>query len=141
MALIARTQPVYAPPSIHSAQAAAGARYAAPAANAPVEELNPTQGAAFDDALTVDRENARQPGAGRQGRLTQPLVRMIVNATTQAFAALVEYQAQAPGQAAADGRQRLSARALSKAIATYETNARVISGTNYAPGATLSLSL
>lgn len=139
MALIARTQAVYPPPSAMSVHAVAEARYAA-SGDGPVEGLNATQGASFEGAVAAgEGQGQGRHGAGRQGRVTQPLVRMIVNAPTQAFAALVEFQAQTGIQG--EAKARGSSRFLSKAIAIYESNARVISGVNYAPGSTLSLSL
>lgn len=139
MALIAKMQSVYSPPSAMSAHAVEDARYAA-STDGPVEGLNAARGASFEGAVTAgERESQGRYGQGRQGRVTQPLVRMIVNAPTQAFAALIEFQAQTGIQSEAKARGASSF--LSKAIAIYEGNARVISGTNNPPGGALSLSL
>ncbi|MCH7936193.1 MAG: hypothetical protein IH994_03755 [Proteobacteria bacterium] len=108
-----------------------------------VEELQSSANVSFDSAAYGFREEDRST-FNHQGGNRQPHHQPgVVNAPTQAFAAMLE-GGEASTSGKSDGRDvnapRFSA-LISKAIEIYETNARVVSGENYVLGTSVSLVL
>ncbi len=105
-----------------------------------VEELQSSANVSFDSTaygfLEEDRSSFDHQRGNRQPH-HQPGV---VNAPTQAFAAMLEGGETASGGGGDDKDPRFST-LTSKAIKIYETNARVVSGENYVLGTSVSLVL
>jgi len=115
-------------------------------ASSTVDEANPVTGAQLDTAL-FGFENSQPELSNRDDGQRQAHDRRqhlgILNAPSQAFAELLEYDA--PTTAAAGGgssnRERSFAGLVSKAIATYETTAKVIHGDGPVIGTEVSVTL
>ena len=101
--------------------------------NANVSFGAPSYGFNEDDHSTFQRGEDRNTGRQHPG---------LVAAPTQAFAALVEgnEDSSGAGSSSADKETKFAG-LISKAIAVYEKNARVLSGDNFVLGRTLSLEL
>ncbi len=108
-----------------------------------VEELYSSANVSFNSAAYGFREEDRS-SFDHQRENRQPHHQPgLVNAPTQAFAALLEAAETATG-GNRDGRDVNAPRfsvLISKAIEIYETNARVASGENYVLGTSVSLVL
>ncbi len=87
----------------------------------------------LDQGQTLPEERRRRPNLGR-GRFAAP---------NETFAAIVESEIAATGAGGRDedGRAKMFAGLVGKAIATYELNAQVIHGTLPRLGASLSMRL
>lgn len=141
MAQIGRTMPASATTTVAASRPAAGASNVASVNRAPVEALNPKLGTSLEDAFLFQAyQNGGQPSPEQHAEENgQGLVR----ATSQAFAAFLEFDSGNDSAAEAGSRGGLTSFAgvLARAISTYETNARVISGSMVARGSTLSVNL
>lgn len=84
-----------------------------------------------------NREDGRRQGQDRRQHLG------VLNAPSQAFAELLEYEAPttASAGAGASNRERAFAGLVSKAIATYETTAKIIHGDSLVLGTEVSVTL
>ncbi|MSO93894.1 MAG: hypothetical protein EXQ86_10905 [Rhodospirillales bacterium] len=149
MSTVAKTASIYAAPSVASARAVPGTQVATSVTSDPaVEAANPSVSvsASFANATSVyqDDNHRGRGGQGSQERLPQPVFRMVINATSQAFVALVENTAT-PEAAEGGGvyrRPKGFSGIVSKVIDMYETTARVISGSNVGGrGETITLTL
>jgi len=141
MAQIGRTTPTSATTAIAASRLAAGAGNVASVARSPVEALNPKLGTSLEDAFLFQayHNGGRQSPEGQSAEPIQGLVR----ATSQAFTAFLEFDAGIEGGVTSGSRGGLTSFAgvLARAISTYETNARVISGSLVPRGTTLSINL
>ena len=141
MAQIGRTAPASATTTVAVNRPTAGASNVASLNRTPIEALNQKLGTSLEDAfLFQGYESGRQaapehhPGESGMG---------LVRATSQAFAAFLEFDggAETGNEVGSRGGQTSFAGVLARAISTYETNARVISGSAVQRGATLSFNL
>lgn len=123
---------------------APSARSIANVDGAPIEELSPKIGAHLDDGAQLFQEFGQggRGGAGKGHQVPKGGVGSF-EATSQAFAAFLEFEAgpENAGDTRVSGGGSRFAGLLAKAINTYETNARVISGAITPKGTALSLSL
>ena len=109
--------------------------------NAPVEELNPKLGASFDDAYFLLQDFGRGQSPQDRDHSHHQAVGML-RATSQAFAAFLEFESGSNRMTAAgSGGSHGSAGLVSRAIAAYEDNARVVSGAKPTLGTSLSVTL
>ena len=108
-----------------------------------VEELQSSVNVSFDSAAFGFREQDRSSFDHQRGNRQPHHQPGVVNAPTQAFAAMLEAGETATG-GSSDGRDvnaRRFSTLISKAIEIYENNARVVSGENYVLGTSVSLVL
>ena len=135
MSTVAKAASVYAAQGVATVRAVPGTQVVTSVASYPsVEAANPTVGASFGNAPSVYQDENRR-GRGDQGsqeRLPQPVFRMVVNATSQAFVALVENPGatETPEGGGVYRRPKGFIGIVSKVIDMYEKTARVISGAN-----------
>ena len=99
--------------------------------------ISPQAGVSFDDAAFGDDEQG-PPGEEDTAGPGEPL---LFTTTTQAFAALFEVSAAAGSPRGQGSRSHASAGLRSRAIDTYESNARVIGGAAPARGGALRMIL
>jgi len=135
---------VYAPTPAQNAavtRAVPSARIAS--VNGSIDETAAGARAAFDAApFSLQEEQQRQAAfhENRSQNLPRHAGRIIV--PSQDFSALVEYQGGDGGNTKGpEARNRLVGAAISKAIATYETNAKIIHGEPDVTGTEISLRL
>jgi hypothetical protein len=144
MAQIAKTAPTTPAANAAGPRVAAGVRNVATVDRAPVEEISPKTGASFDDAAFLFQEFARGGVPGRrQGQGPAIPTPGMIRATSQAFAAFLEFEGSAQSSAGlteAAGKAA-SPTVVSRAINVYETNARVIGGGMVRLGSSLSMTL
>ena len=144
MAQVARTAPSPPASAVSGGRLAPSARSIANVDGAPIEELSPKIGAHLDDGAQLFQEfgHGGRGGAGK-GRHVPQNGSGSFDATSQAFAAFIEFEAgpENGGDNRINGGGSRFAGLLAKAINTYETNARVISGSLTPKGSALSLSL
>ena len=108
-----------------------------------VEELHSSTNVSFDSAAYGFREEDQSSFDHRRGNRQPHHQPGVVNAPTQAFAAMLEARETATAGNSDDrdvNAPRFS-ELISKAIKIYETNARVASGENYVLGTSVSLVL
>lgn len=108
-----------------------------------VEELQSGANVSFDSGAYGFREETR-PSFDRQRGNSQPHHQPgLVNAQTQAFAAMLEgvETATAGNSGGKDANASRFSGLVSKVIEIYEKNARVVSGENYVLGTSVSLIL
>lgn len=108
-----------------------------------VEELQSSANVSFDSAAYGFREKDRS-SFDHQRENRQPHHQPgVVNAPTQAFAAMLEARETASGgdSGGRDVNAPRFSELISKAIEIYESNARVVSGENYVLGTSVSLVL
>lgn len=107
-----------------------------------IDELQGGNSVAFNSGAFGFREEGRssfdQGGGGRQGN---HLHTGIVNAPTQAFAALLEGRSQESQGRAGDVTSPQFAGIVARAIAIYEANANILSGTQNVLGTSISIVL
>ena len=105
-----------------------------------VEGISPRAGVSFDDAAFGDDDHAPPGEEDKAGGPDAPLV---FTTTTQAFAAMFDVSASAknPGGPAKGAQSHASAGLRSRAIETYESNAKVVSGAGPARGGSFKLIL
>ncbi len=119
------------------------ARNTANVDGAPIEELSPKLGAHLDDDAELFQEYGEGRGGAGKGRQPREPRLGTFQATSQAFAAFLEFETgpDRGGDTRISGGASRFAGLVAKAINTYETNARVISGGITPKGSSLSLSL
>ncbi len=105
-----------------------------------VEGISAQAGVSFDDAAFGDDDHAPPGEEDKAGGLDAPLV---FTTTTQAFAAMFDVSAAAkgPGGPAKGARSHVSAGLRSRAIETYESNTKVVSGAGPARGGSVKFTL
>ncbi len=105
-----------------------------------VEGISPQAGVSFDDAAFGDDDRAPPGEEDKAGGPDAPLV---FTTTTQAFAAMFDVSAAAkgPGGPAKGAQSHVSAGLRSRAIETYESNTKVVSGAGPARGGSFKLPL
>ena len=139
MAVIPRTDVVTPTTSVTATRTGPPTRVASVSQS--VEQLYGSSGVAFNAAAFGFAEEGRASfERGGDGRPRQHAPGLI-NAPTQTFAALLEAGDQFFGGGAADEakiRARKFTGLVSKAIEIYETNAKIISGTNNVLGTSFS---
>ena len=128
-------------PSWHTSRVTSPARVAT-TGHLPLEEASATEPSHRDAAPFGFQESQRDltsQGQGQQRRQHSG----ILNAPSQAFAALLEYEAPVTTSAGSPDavRERAFAGVVAKAIEAYETNARVMHGENPMTGTQISLTL
>lgn len=141
MAQIGRTTPTSATTTLAASRSTAGAGGVASVTRAPIEALHAKLGTSLEDAfLSHGNENGDQlapenhPGDPAMG---------LLRSTSQAFVAFFEFDSgnEADGESGSRGGLTSFAGVLARAIATYESNARVIHGSVVPRGQKLSFSL
>jgi hypothetical protein len=141
MAQVSRATPTAAASTVSGGRTVSSARNVANVDGAPIEELSPKVGASLDDGAFHFDDFSKGRGSS-QGRKSEPSVGTL-RATSQAFAAFLEFETSPEQGINSDiggGGARFAA-VVARAIGTYETNARVISGGLTPLGSSLSLSL
>ena len=105
-----------------------------------VEGISPQAGVSFDDAAFGDDDHAPP---GEEDKAGGPDAPLIFTTTTQAFAAMFDVSAPAknPGGPAKGAQSRASAGLRSRAIETYESNTKVVSGAGPARGGSFKMTL
>ncbi len=105
-----------------------------------VEGISPQAGVSFDDAAFGDDDDTPPGEEDKAGGPDAPLV---FTTTTQAFAAMFDVSAPAknPGGPAKGARSDASAGLRSRAIETYESNTKVVSGAGSARGGSFKMTL
>ena len=98
-----------------------------------VEGISPQAGVSFDDAAFGDDDHAPPGEEDKAGGPDAPLV---FTTTTQAFAAMFDVSASAKG-AQSDASTGLR----SRAIETYESNTKIVSGAGPARGGSFKITL
>lgn len=104
-----------------------------------VEELQSSVNVSFDSAAYGFREEDRSSFDHQRGNRQPHHQPGVVNAPTQAFAAMLEGTETA--SAGGDSKGPRFSVLISKVIEIYEKNARVVSGENYVLGTSVSLVL
>ena len=129
------------PSAVGGGRGSAPATRVASLGSSPVEELNPKLGSSFDDAFYLLQDFGRGRLAQQQNQSHHQAVGML-RATSQAFAAFLEFES-GTNKVTGDGADgaRGSAGLVTRAIAAYEDNARVVSGNEPGLGTSLSLTL
>ena len=143
MAQIGKTVPTSSTTTVVGGRLAAGARNVATVDRAPIEALNPKMGTLLDDGASLFHAYQRDDPPPQRDAPPDARGPGLVRSTSQAFAAFLDFDGHGePGnESTRKGRIPTFTGVLSRAITTYETNARVIGGTMVPRGATLSLSL
>ncbi len=105
-----------------------------------VEGISPQAGVFFDDAAFGDDDDTPPGEEDKAGGPDAPLV---FTTMTQAFAAMFDVSASAkgPGGPAGGAQSHVSAGLRSRAIDTYESNTKVVSGAAPARGGALRMIL
>ncbi len=105
-----------------------------------VEGISPQTGVSFDDAAFGDDDHAPPGEEDKAGGPNAPLV---FTTTTQAFAAMFDVSASAknPDGPAKGAQSDASAGLRSRAIDTYESNTKVVSGAGPAGGWSFKMTL
>ncbi|MFQ5618194.1 MAG: hypothetical protein ACE5FR_04410 [Rhodospirillales bacterium] len=105
-----------------------------------VEGISPRAGVSFDDAAFGDDDHAPPGDEDKAGGPEAPLV---FTTMTRAFAAMFDVSAPAkgPGGPARGAQSHASAGLRSRAIDTYESNTKVVSGAAPARGGSFKLAL
>jgi hypothetical protein len=143
MAQVVKTVPTAAPTPVSGVRQPAGARSVATVDAAPIEEVSPKAGVSYEETgfLFQDYGQGGHFQDRNRGPIRNPLT-YGVNATSQTFAAIFEVaQATRSGGTGGGLGAAFVAGLLSKAIDIYESNAKVIAGTEAVRGGTLSISL
>lgn len=146
MAQIGRTTPTSATTAIAASRPTVAASNVASLGRSPIEALNAKLGTSLGDAFLFNAAcNAYQNGGRHSGEGEQTGERGegLVCATSQAFSAFLEFDSGSESAAGTGwrGGSTSFAGVLARAINTYETNARIISGSMVPRGTTLSLNL
>ena len=130
-------------PSWHATRTTSPARVAT-AGHLPLEETSATEPSHRDAPPFSFQESQRElTYRGQNPDQQRRQYTGILNAPSQAFAALLEYEAPVTTSAGNPGaiRERAFAGVVAKAIEAYETNARLIRGENPMTGTQISLTL
>ena len=144
---MAQVPKVAAAPTAPSAISTRGAttRVSLPSGQGALEELSPTAATSFDAAPFEFHEerHATSDSGSRDQRRPQPRFPGVIEAPSQAFAQLLEYEAPIKASAGdiSAPRERVFLGLVAKAVRIYESNAEVIHGTKQVPGTEVSLTL
>lgn len=103
-----------------------------------VEGISPQAGVSFDDAAFGDDDHAPPGEDDQAGGADAPLV---FATTTHAFAAMFDVSAPAKGRLARGAQSHVSAGLRARAIETYESNTKVVSGDGSARGWSFRMTL
>lgn len=143
MAQIGKTVPTSSTTTVVGGRLAAGARNVATVDRTPVEALSAKLGTLLDDGTFLFHAYQRDDPPPEQDDRAKVRGPGLVRSTSQAFASFLEFagSGEMEGETIRRGGAPLFTGVLSRAITTYETNARVISGTTMPRGAALSLNL
>lgn len=143
MAQIGRTVPTSSTTTLVGGRLAAGARNVATVERAPVEALNPKLGTLLDDGAFLFHAYQRNDPPPERDDRPDGRGLGLVRSSSQAFAAFLEFDGggEPGGESSRHGGTAPFSGTLSRAISTYEANARVISGTAVPCGASLSINL
>ena len=118
-----------------------GTRSVATVESAPIEAMRPQAGVSYDDSnfLFQDYGQGRRSQDRHRGPLRNPLTQG-VNATSQTFAAIFEFsQGTNSGGTGGGSGTAFAAGLISRAVGIYESNAKVIAGTEPVRGSTISI--
>ena len=117
-----------------------GARGVTSTCRPAVEGISPQGGVSFDDAAFGDDDHAPP---GEEDNAAGPDAPLVFTTTTQAFAAMFDVSASAkgPGGPAKDVQSDASAGLRSRAIETYASNTKVVSGAGRARGGSFKMTL
>lgn len=142
MATVPKAAPAPAPTSVSTTRRS-GPPSRVASLGSSIDELQGSNSVAFDSGAFGFREEGHssfaQGGGGRQG---SHLPTGVVNAPTQAFAALLESGSRdSHGGGAGDVKSPQFAGVVSRAISIYEANANILSGTNNVLGTSISIIL
>jgi len=138
MALISRITPAPPAPPVAASRGPAASSKVANSESTAVEELSPSVGVSFSNSSLVFQEQPTEDQGERDRRPRTDNPYGGVSTPTQVFVSLLEV----PARAATGPSQGVRAtRDVATAIGIYETNARVISGTEEAPGGTINVNL
>ena len=145
MALIPKAAPAPVPASTNAARLGPPSRVVSYAGNS-VEELPGGAGVSFDSAAHGFRQNAPSSFDRNGGHEQQPPRHHSgrINAPSQTFAAMLELPETAGGEnknAAGDGPATPLPGDVARAIAIYETNAKIVGGESNILGTSVSLVL
>lgn len=142
MALVAKTGATIATASAVAARYAGASPTVASISQPAVESPNGGVGLAFDTTTFAFRDDPRGFAHNDNERRQAPWTGNTLLASSQTFAAIMESGGGAAGEA---GTRSNAARHfqgfLSKAIATYETNAKIVHGQLEPRGTTVSMRL
>ena len=131
-----------APPvaSVPGGRMVPGARGVTSTGRPEVKGISPRAGVSFDDAAFGDDDHAPPGEEDKAGGPDAPLV---FTTTIQAFAAMFDVSAPAknPGRPAKGAQSHASAGLRSRAIETYESNTKVVSGAGPARGWSFKMTL
>jgi len=119
----------------------AGMRSVATVESAPIEAMSPQAGVSYDDSnfLFQDYGQGRRSQDRHRGPVRNLLTRG-VNATSQTFAAIFEVsQGTNSGGTGGGSGAAIAAGLMSRAINIYESNAKVLAGTEAVRGSTISV--
>ena len=143
MAHVVKIAPTGAPTPLTGARQPSGTRSVATVNAAPIEQVSPKAGVSYEETGFLFQDYGRGGSfQGRnRGRIRNPLIQGW-NATSQTFAAIFEVgQSTNSGGAGGGLGAAYVTRLLSKAIDIYESNTKIIAGTEVVRGGTLSLTL
>jgi hypothetical protein len=142
MATVPKTSPALNPASVTKPRLGPPTRVVSQGQNS-VDELQSSANVSFNSAAYGFSEENRSSFDHQRGNRQPHHQPGVVNAPTQAFAALLESGDAGSGRDSRgnDVSGSQFSGLISKAIKIYETNARVISGDNYVLGTSVSLIL
>lgn len=141
MATVPRAVPIVPPPNVSTNRNVVTSRVASVPGG--VDELQTSSGVSFETAEFRFREDDHSFFDRRNNRSSRQQQTGLFTAPTQAFTALFENSGSArkDDNAPGDVKTPRFAGLVSKAIAIYETNARVLSGESNILGTSVSLIL
>lgn len=143
MAQVVKTAATGAPAPPTGVRQPAGTRSVATVEATPIEEVSPKAGVSYEETgfLFQDYGQGGRFQDRARGPIRNPLTHG-VNATSETFAAIFEInQVPNTGGTGSGLGSAFVAGLLSKAIDIYESNAKVIAGTEAVRGGTLSINL
>lgn len=140
MATVPKVAPAPTPASASTPRSGPPSRVASLGSS--IDELQGSNSVAFNSGAFVFREEGRSSfdrgGDRRQGN-HHPIG--VVNAPTQAFAALLEGRSQDSQGGAGNVKSPQFAGVVARAISIYEANANILAGTNNVLGTSISIVL
>lgn len=141
MALVAKTGATTATASAVAARYAGASPTVASISQPAVESPNSGVGLAFDTTTFAFREDPRGFASNDNHQQRQPWTGTTLLASSQTFAAIMEAGGGSGDAAAHASGARHFQGVLSKAISTYETNAKIIHGQIEPRGTSVSMRL
>ncbi len=141
MALVAKTGATTATAGAVAARYAGSSPTVASISQPAIESPNGGAGLAFDTTTFAFREDPRGFAHNDNERRQAPWTGSTLLASSQTFAAIMESGDGAAGDGARSNATRHFEGFLSKAIATYETNAKIIHGQMEQRGSMVSMRL